>query len=84
MKTLTVPVYPKITQNELNDQLIIKHRKSAPKLRTCSELKCLKTLRIDSTWMLNKYLFFLRIWIIEHYPMKYFCVFQTTSIERSS
>ena len=51
IKTLTVSVCPKITKNELNDQLIIKHQNLAPKLQTCSELKCLKTLRIGSLYL---------------------------------
>ena len=55
IKALTVLIYPKITQNKINDQLIIKHQKPTPKLQTRSELKCLKTLRADSEWLLIKY-----------------------------
>ena len=40
IKTLTVSTYPKST---------LKHPKPTPKLQTPNELKCLKTLRTDST-----------------------------------
>ena len=47
IKTLTMSIYPKITYNQLDDRLISKHRKPAPKLQTPGELKCLKTLMFE-------------------------------------
>ena len=34
---------------KIKDQLILKYKKPTPKLQTAHELKCLKTLRTDST-----------------------------------
>ena len=39
IKTLTVSIFPKITLNYLNNQLILKRRKPIPKLETRSMLK---------------------------------------------
>ena len=48
-KPLTMSIYPKITKNQLNYQLIFKNQKPILKFQTLSELKCLKTLRTDTT-----------------------------------
>ena len=40
IKTLTVSIYPKST---------LKHQKPTPKLQIPNKLKCLRTLRADST-----------------------------------
>ena len=57
IQTLTVSIYPKIAQNELNEQLIIKHQKPRPKLQIRSELKPLKAFRTGSTYSTNIYLY---------------------------
>ena len=44
-------------KNELNEQLIIKHQKSKPKLQIRSELKSLKAFRTGSTYSTNIYLY---------------------------
>ena len=67
IKTLIVLIYPKITQTEINDQPMIKQKKPTPRLQTRSDLKCLKTWKTDSTSILNKYSFMLRICITHHF-----------------
>ena len=51
-----------------NDQLILKYQKPTPKLQIPNESKCLKTVRTDSSKILNKYLFLLGICITHLYP----------------
>ena len=43
-----LPVDQKVNLASPNDHLMLKHQKPTPKLQTPDDLKCLKTLRIDS------------------------------------
>ena len=49
IKTLTLSICPKITQNKLNDEITLKHQISSPKLQTPTEEKFWKTLGPDCT-----------------------------------
>ena len=51
------------------------------KLQTRSEMKCLKTLRIDTTQILNKYLFILGICITYFCLTNFFWAFEMILIE---